>query len=197
MIRSIVFIALALMLGGCVAGQNIALDYKPYSAGATAQANASPYVLKVEDKRTFVVSGEKQPFYIGHLRGGYGNTFDVTTNKKVPLADQMSSDINEELNVLGYKESDGVTAKRINVEIINWNFDAMINGRVWYDVQITVLSKDGRVLAESSVKDEVVVQGSFWLGSKGAMTRQVPIIYNSLIRKLVGENPQVMAALEK
>ena len=195
MFRILALLFCSLVLTGCVAGQNIKLQYQPDSVAVTKLVVSDGFALSVSDKRSFVTSGNKNPWYIGHYRAGFGNTWDVTTYKKVPLADQLQADLKKELMSLGLKEGASETARLVAVTIRDWNFDAMNNGRFWYDIQIVVSGRDGDVLAESSVKEEKVIKGSMMTGAKSAMEKQVPLIYGEIIRKLVRENPAILAAL--
>lgn len=190
MIR-ICILALALALAGCVAGQSIRLRYEPAATGATAAS--VPVAVTVIEHREYVTGGDKQPWYLGHYRAGFGNTWDVATQGKVPLAEQLQADLRGELASLGLREGSG--GRALAVKIHEWNFDTLMNGRVWYDVEATVTGADGAPLATVRVKDERTVEGNVWTGAKGAMEAQVPAIYGEMIRKLVRENPAMLAAL--
>jgi hypothetical protein len=182
-------------LTGCVAGQNINLQYDPTpKQGAALHQTVA---VTVEDKRSYVTDGDKQPWYIGHYRAGFGNTWDVTTRDKVPFATQVKADLQKELTSLGFTEGSDSHAKRVTVVIKDWNFDAMVNGKLWYDLEITVRSSDGAVLATSDVKDERVIKGSIWTGAKGAMTEEVPVMYGEVLQSLIRNNAPIMEALRK
>lgn len=197
MLRPIALLVLAVVLAGCVAGQNIKLQYQPGPPrGSTAVSSGAVFVT-VSDQRSYVTSGNKEPSYLGHYRGGFGNTWDVMNYKDVALADQMRSDIWRELASLGFKEAGQGAEKTIAVVIHEWNFDANINGRVWFDVAITVVAADGRQLATARVKDEKIVKGSVMTGAKGAMEEQVPAIYGEVIRRLLRDAPMTLAALSR
>jgi uncharacterized lipoprotein YajG len=194
MIRTMALLATAALLTGCVAGQHIKLHYEPAPQASSSGAGA-PFVLVVKDQREYVTSGNKTPWYIGHYRAGFGNTWDVVNFNQVPLADQMKSDLHRDLLSLGFVEGASGSAKTVTVTITEWNFDAAINGRLWYDVQVSVAAADGHVLATSQVKDEKVIKGSVMMGAKGAMEDEIPTYYAEVIRKLVRENPTTLGAL--
>jgi len=182
-------------LTGCVAGQNINLQYDPTPKQGTVLHQT--VAVTVEDKRSYVTDGDKKPWYIGHYRAGFGNTWDVTTRDKVPFATQVKADLQKELTSLGFTEGSDSHAKRVTVVIKDWNFDAMVNGKLWYDLEITVQSSDGAVLATSDVKDQRVIKGSFWTGAKGAMTEEVPVMYGEALQALIRNNAPIMEALRK
>jgi hypothetical protein len=65
------------------------------------QKLSAPTVLSVKDERSFILDKDKDPSYVGHFRGGYGNTWDVKTRGKIPLAEQFQGDLQKELDTLG------------------------------------------------------------------------------------------------
>jgi len=60
---------------------------------------------------------------------------------------------------------------------------------------VTVRNANGEILAESEIKEQRVVDGSFWTGAKGAMEKGVPSNYDDVIRAVVRDNPKITAAL--
>ena len=186
-------LALTVALAGCVAGQNIKLHYEP--APGAAAGPSVPVTLRVIEQRDYVTRGDKSPAYLGHYRAGFGNTWDVINRDKVPLADQMRDDLRAELASLGC--SDAAGGKVLTVTIHEWNFDAWVNGKIWFDVEASLAGADGTPLASSHAKEERPITGSFWSGGKGAMEKNVPEVYGEVLRKLVREDPAMMAALRR
>jgi len=182
-------------LSGCVAGQSIQMSYVPVSQ-PVASLNIA-VAVQVSDDRPFIVSGNKAPSYLGHYRAGFGNTWDVNTKDKKPLATMIQSDLSADLQSLGFSVGPQESAMRIvKVSIIDWNFDTYLNGKFWYDCRVVVLDPQGRKLSEQQLRDTVVIEGSFWTGAKYAFERAMPIIYRSIIRKMVRESPVTLAALK-
>ena len=58
--------------------------------------------IEVIDSGPYITDGSKQPYYIGHFRLGFGNTWGVKTQGQVPLADQCTDDIIAELTATGF-----------------------------------------------------------------------------------------------
>ena len=79
--------------------------------------------------------------------------------------------------------------------ILDWNFDAYQNGRVWYDLAVSVSDSAGKILASIKIKDEKVVRGSVMMGAAGAMKREVPAIYSDVIKEILG-NRDIQKALK-
>ena len=69
---SIAFLAL-LLIGGCAVGVRHQYD------SATPQINAASggkATVAAQDRRAYVLNGDKQENFVGLSRGGYGNPFD-------------------------------------------------------------------------------------------------------------------------
>ena len=49
--------------------------------------------MATQDRREYVLSGNKDPQFVGLQRGGYGNPFDVRTSDDRPLAEDMTTAI--------------------------------------------------------------------------------------------------------
>jgi uncharacterized lipoprotein YajG len=179
-------------LTGCVAGQSLPTTYE---ATPTAVPVAGATVaVQVHDERPYVKSGDKPAYYVGKYRAGFGNPWDVTTQDKAPLADNLQRDIGKDLQSLGYGVAPNGT-RTLDIAIVEWNFDGYQNGKFWYELLARVLDADGKVLASSSVKDTQGITGTFWQGAKGGFEQDMPKLYASAIRKVVRENPTISAAL--
>ncbi len=184
-------LAMFVVLTGCVAGQSIKMDY--HMADNGAKLNGSAMVM-VNDDRPFIVDGNKPPSYIGHFRAGFGNTWGVTTYKDEPLAEKMRKDLTSDLQAMGLSVQGG-SGRVVDVSIVDWNFDSYQNARFWYDIRVKVMQGE-TVIAENHLKDEHVIRGSVMTGPKNAVMREMPIIYNSIIRKIVRESETIRSALQ-
>jgi hypothetical protein len=194
--RSVTLLCAALLLSACVAGQHIDLRYQPQGQAVSTRLNA--VALQVSDQRSYVTNGDKKPWYIGHYRAGFGNTFDVSTRDKLALAEELRADLQKELDGLGYgylQPGQGKAPRTLEVEIRDWNFDAAINTRVWYELRATVRDAAGKVLAQDQIKKEEVVKGHFLTGAKSSMEKNLPLIYGKVLQELVRDNPKISAAL--
>ena len=187
-------ISVLLLLSGCVAGQSINLAYEP--APAAAEKLAIDVQVISADQRTFVVSGNKQPNYIGHYRAGFGNTWDFTTQNKLPLADNLRRDVSADLVALGFNVVERDAQRILKIIVEDWNFDTYMNGKMWYQLHLAVAAANGETVAESELKDTVVIEGSIWVGAKYAFERELPKIYMTVVNNIVRDNPQILAALK-
>ena len=187
-------IAFSSMLSGCVAFQKITLDYIP----EPHEKIISSYVIKsdVRDDRIYVTSGQKKDSYLGHYRAGYGNTWDVLLRGGNSLAEQFAIDILKELKACGFQTSPLSGDRALKVDINEFNFDAYVNGKFWYNIQVSVLDSANNTLASSTIADEHIIKGSIWVGPTASFPREIPILYNSIIERIVRDNPDVLNALK-
>lgn len=193
MIKKIIIISfVSWMLTGCVAGQYLKLDHNPVEEkNQTTQGKVS---ITVEDDRNYVLNRNKEDYYIGHYRAGFGNTWDVTTFKKVPLKEQIKSDLTEELSNLGFGGQD--SGVNLSISIIEWNFDGYQNGEFWYEIGIKVLNKNNEVIATDTLKDKIVIKGTVMSGAKGGFEREMPSLYDKIIDNIVRSNTEILDALK-
>lgn len=184
--------ALAVSMSGCVAGQSIGLRH---AAGSVPEFTSGKTVsVESRDSREFIVNGDKDPSYLGHLRAGYGNTWGVKNAGGLALAEQFKNDLVAEMAAQGIQTA-SAGDRRLFVDILDWNFDAYQNGRVWYDLAVSVSDSAGKILASIKIKDEKVVRGSVMMGAAGAMKREVPAIYSDAIKEILG-NRDIQKALK-
>ncbi len=184
-VLSLFFCLIAIgMLSGCVAGQSIRLDYSPGVVSKPLFSSQTAVII-VSDERPFIKNGTKTPDYLGHFRAGFGNTWGVTTNGNVPLAELMEKDIRKELTAAGLNTTSQNPSRKLMVDIVDYNFDSYQNAKMWYEVNVKVLDGTGKVLAENKIKETHVIRGSVMTGPKNAVMREAPIIYKKLITDIV------------
>lgn len=190
-VRALSLLALIASLSGCVVGQQLRLDAVPeaqHDAGP-----ATPVLLQVEDQRELVTSGKKKPWYVGQYRAGLGNPWSVSTDGKVALAEQLEQDLAEELASLGFVP--GQDGNQLQVTIREWDFTGYQNGRFWYELDIVVRDGSQKALARHALKDEIPIRGTFMLGARGGFERDMPGIYDGIVRSIVRANPDILQAL--
>ncbi len=180
----------------CVAGQKVDLTYTPEVAQSGGEQGT--VTVTVEDRREFVVSGDKDPAYIGHFRAGFGNPWDVKTEGEIPLAELIQRDLTADLEALGFTVPAERTGRTLEITIQDWNFDSYTNVKFWYELQLRVTDEQGGVLHEATLKeDEIVIKGSAMVGPKYAFKREYPGIYESIIKKIARENEEIRSALRQ
>lgn len=200
-------VLVAMALSGCAVGQsfrydNTTLDVK--AAGSSSVAVASV------DKRPYVKTAEKDPNYVGNLRGGFGNPFNVSTESGKPLADDMSSVICSSLKRKGFtctpvsiavnepeaqvkSKLKATNADRlIQLSIDEWMSSTYTNTALAYDIQLTEMGRDGAILAEKKLKGEDDLGGSF-MNPPGHAKEAVPQAYKNKLEELLNDTAVLQA----
>ena len=191
MTKFLVILSAALVLSGCVAGQTLNYDYKP--TVAVGKANGEVNIV-VRDERIYVKDGDKGPDYVGHYRAGFGNTWDVTTKGGTAFAEILARDLREEIASLGFTNGKG--SRTLQVDIRDWNMDTYMNAKFWYELLVAVIDPDGKaIIPPQTLKEEKRIEGSFWVGPKYAVEKQMPVLYDQVLQAIVRSNPEVLNAL--
>lgn len=203
MVRFSFAVLFGIALGGCAIGNTsrydlggAALDVQSKQRVAVATVDARPYVL----------SGNKPPTFVGLMRGGYGNPFDVATDSGRPLADDVSISIVKALDATGVSASKVIVAPRADIEDARqmllesvadryaflvmraWKSDTYYNTGLSFDLDLSILGPDGGIAAVERIR------GQDDLGSgnprepiEEAFKRKIEMIFN---------DPAIKAALE-
>lgn len=159
-----------LTLGGCAIGQTI--DYRKASPELTVRTTA-PVQLQVIDQRPYVLALEKQPTFVGRLRGLYYNPWNVNTESGMPLAADIEQALRVALTKASVKvaASDGANAashgqRLLVVTLREWKMDAYMNARFDFDVTVSVIDEQGTVLAACNVKNSSPVNNFVGAGAE-------------------------------
>lgn len=199
----------AFALNGCVVGQSI--KYDDVTLDLQASGTRSVAVASV-DNRPYVKAAEKEPNYVGTLRGGFGNPFNVATESGKPLADEMSSVICISLRKKGFtctpvsiavnepaaqvkSKLQGANADRLmQLTLGEWMSSTYTNTGLSYDLQLTEMNRDGAVLAEKRLKGDDELGGSF-MNPPAHAKEAVPQAYKRKLEELLND-PAIVNALK-
>jgi hypothetical protein len=206
-------VPVAVLCGGCLAvGQSFALASVAVSLLASGAGSVAIAVL---DRREWIKTGAKPPFFAGNLRGGFGNPFDVVVKQRQPLADAMSQVAARGLKAKGFKASaitiehtveDDVARQRlaaagadrqILIHIHSWQADTYTNVAMYYLLTVAVMDSAGNVLAQHKItgaedgKDNL--RGSV-MNPAGYAKKAVPKAFAGHIEELLN-NEDVVKAL--
>lgn len=165
--KKLLLILFALFLTGCAVGNkynyqssSMALPIKP--------VEHKSLILSVEDFRPYVLSGDKEPNFVGLQRGGFGNPFDVTTSTGKPMTEDMSAAIVKGLTDIGYRvvsvqdkpgkvylvnsaASEGAT-RIVVLKVYDWKSDVLMSMKLHCDLRLSVFDPNGKLLAENAIK---------------------------------------------
>jgi hypothetical protein len=151
-------------------------------------------MVTVEDHREDIVSGKHDPWRIGQYRAAAGIPWAVTTEGKRPLAEQIRSDLEEELVSLGFELGSG--GGLLDVVIAAWDFTGYQNGRFWYKLTVSVTDALGNVRESKELIGETEIRGTLLLGARGGFERDMPGIYAGIISSIARDDPAVLDALK-
>lgn len=174
--KKILFVGLMIILSGCAVGNKY--DYRSSAISLPVKSTQSAKVaVSVDDQRPYVVAGEKGPNFVGLQRGGFGNPFDVTTASGKPLAEDMAFVLKKALEDSGYQivettsssgnhkmfvlaAGDDGADKVVLLNIKEWKSDIYMGITLHSDIELTVYSVDGQVLANNTMKFEEGIGGA-------------------------------------
>ena len=161
-------LVVSVILGGCAVGNTYRYDLGDANIGLVSDKTVA---VTVVDLRPYVLSGEKSADFVGLMRGGFGNPFDVTTSSKRSLADDIAFSIVESLkrsniqalsvaappktgeveaqNILLKAEADRFTLLAIR----EWKSDTYFNTSLNYDVSVKVMGRNGATIAGKTIQD--------------------------------------------
>lgn len=188
-------------LSGCVVGQKI--SYNDTELNLKASGTKSIAIAAIEN-RSYVNSGEKDRDYVGKFRAGFGNPWNVSTVSGKSLTVDMTTvvcsafkkkDISCISLTVDPKETKEqvihklTTTKADNLFmfIVNeWLSDTYMNTGLSYDVDLLVLDSLGGKLAESRVKGDDELGGSFFDPPTHAK-QAVPLAYREKLETLLND----------
>ncbi|MCK4389435.1 MAG: hypothetical protein KAV83_04255 [Desulfobacterales bacterium] len=168
--------------------------------------------VTTHDQRSYVVTGKKNPDFVGLQRGGFGNPFDITTASGKSLAEDITNTIARSLKAKGYDAipvivshsdiDDSVRAalKNKNVHrsllltLNEWKSDTYNNTALKYDANLEVLDKNGKTIAEKRISGEDDLKGSF-LNPPAHAKKVIPIAFKEKLEILLNSK-QISDALK-
>lgn len=161
-------VALAAILGACAFGRTYSYSDTPISLQGISSSGAVS--VAVQDQRPYVISGNKSEHFVGLMRGGFGNPFDVNTSTGHPLAEDIGAALVRALKERGIdaravaiQANDSMSAvkqrlgaarahRAILLTLREWKTDTMMATDLHYDATLAVFDESGARLASSSIK---------------------------------------------
>lgn len=164
-------------LTACAVGRKV--DYSaPPELSLTG--NGQRVALAVIDHRPYVMSGDKDPSFVGLQRSGFGIPFDVNTQSGRSLATDFAQSISQSLSAKGYavevldldhstptdtavKQAVGTGAERsIILEITEWKTDTAARAALYYALSLDVYDGQASRLGHEQTTGRDNLGGSFW-----------------------------------
>ena len=200
---------LAVLCTGCAVGQKF--RYSPMALDLKASGTCVIAVSALDD-RPYVKNSEKTPAYVGTLRGGFGNPWDVMTESGKPLSEDVTDVLCASLKTKGYSAK-GVTlkpgesvaaaiaalqaanAKRLMLLTLHeWRSDTMMNTSVYCNLALSVMDSEGKVLAESKAQAEEESLGGGGMNPPGHAKQAVPAAFKVKLEGLLND-PAILEAM--
>jgi hypothetical protein len=170
-----VLLGAVVAVAGCAYGRRYA-----YHLGTpmVEQGRAMAIALAVQDQRESVNAGGS-PDFVGVSRGGFGNSFDVTTASGQPLAADFAVSIQRGLESAGYRVTPVRVMDRARTELVArtlaktnaerllavtidvWHSDTLNRSWLHYGVRLRVFDAGGHELGRAAVSGSDVLGSAF------------------------------------
>jgi len=198
-------LCLVALITGCAVGNTY-----NYAVGDTAlPVNGEGEIsVGVVDAREYVISGDKDPSFVGLQRGGFGNPFDVTTTSGSSMAEDMTQHLANALARAGFDVTEirfsspenaliltsvkqSALDKNVVLRVREWKTDAMMKFRLIFDIELSVLDGEGVILASVSDRGDEVISGA---GFESANSQLSAATFGTKISRMFN-NSEIRAAL--
>lgn len=202
----VLFLAGVMLLTGCAS-----YDYDASRANLSYSGQRRVAVA-TWDQREYVVSGDKDPDFVGLQRTNMGIPFNVKTTSKQPLATEMTNSLILSLAGAGFTASpvtltpqatEGSAvfallhdkpARALLLKVNEWKSDTLMKPTVYYDLTLNVYDGAGRKLGTKSVKGDEDLEGRVFNPS-GKAKKTVPEAFRLKIEQLLNA-PEIATALK-
>lgn len=193
--KAIFLLTSTLLLAGCAVGNK----YNYRTAEIALPLKGSGAIgLKVDDQRPYVLSGDKNPNFVGLQRSGAGIPYNVTTQSGGAFEADVYIVLANGLQKSGYtvmtiekNAASGEPEKTVFLRIEEWKTDIYLAITLHYDLILQILDDTGAVLAESRLSSIEEI-GGYGFGSKNsdsaanALATKIAYLFNT---------PSIKAAL--
>ena len=192
-------ITLIVFLAGCAVGNKHA--YHNVDANI-AIAGTNKVAVATHDQRNYVITGDKQPDFVGLQRGGFGNPFNITTVSGNALAQDFTEAICRSLSskgfhttpvIVNYSET-GYTvladlkksgaSRLIRLTLNEWKSDTYTNTALIYNVKLEIFDENGNSIAQNSINGRDNLGGDF-INPPAHAKKAVPVAFKEKIESLL------------
>ena len=178
-IRAWLVMGAVLVLGGCNTYMGFAgADWPmPYNPTTTVYSNGKSVTITVEDRRPYIVSGDKAPTFIGFVRAGFGIPYNTTFEPAEVVAHKIKRDIVAEVSAQGYDIGQGDYT--MDVVIREFKHDGYSQFTIFHNLEVTV-SHEGQERT-TTIEDK----RSGTLESPDRWSALLADYYSTMIRSIV------------
>jgi hypothetical protein len=194
----------------CAVGRKV--DYAtPTDLGLSG--NGLRVTVAVLDHRPYVISGEKEPAFVGLQRSGFGIPFDVSTESGRWLSEDFSDSIAQSLSAKGYQVKELALDPAITneaaigqavltgsdraaiLEITEWKTDTAARAALYHGLLLDVYDQAGSRISREQISGRDNLGGSIWDIDPAASAAQVA---REAFKRKIGElfnAPEIKPAL--
>lgn len=209
MLSRIAVICLCFWTGACAVGVQHRYDTTDANIDVTTKHRVA---VAVQDARPYVLSGEEQANFVGYSRGGYYNSFDVTTTTDRPLAHDMTQSIVFALKAGGATatgvnlpaSSDAAAARSTLLSakadryvwllLQEWKSNTYIRTSLHYNIVLRILGADGAVRGKKLLSGRESLGGNA-MNPPGHSRAAIPKAFRGKIEELFSD-PGIIHALK-
>jgi hypothetical protein len=182
--RLFVLLAVIATASGCAVGNK----YSYHNVDIALPVNGSGQVgLAVIDNREEILSGKREPDFVGVQRATLGNAWAVSTVSGNALTDDFAAALEIALTKSGYDVSvlQGISGddaavnaavanagkdKNVVLTVTDWKTDIYMNMTLFYDLVLSIVGGDGAVMASTAAKGEEKLSGASMTASGNSQT---------------------------
>ncbi len=158
----------AALLGACTAAGTY--NYAEMPVAMQGVSTSGTIAIAVHDLRPYVVSGGKQPTFVGFARAGYGTPSDVNTESGGPFAIEIRDALARALKARGattvpvtvpFADTNAAARARllqtraqrqVLLTLREWKTDTLMSTDLHYDTTVAVYDQAGNQVAHHSLK---------------------------------------------
>lgn len=161
--------------------------------------------VAILDERPYILNKEKDPSYVGIMRGGYGNPFNTRTESGAPLADDMLTTVTDSLRARGFavmplktsttdslnsvmaKFSASGADRLILMDVKEWQSDYLPRAftpersNLFLNVEVAVFNRNQKNIEKNNLQEELTLPS-------GWPENTVPDVYQRKIRQLIDDS---------
>ncbi|MDK9707200.1 MAG: SHOCT domain-containing protein [Desulforhopalus sp.] len=207
LVRSVLALAL---LTFCIQGCANQFSYSNTNVSFAATGSGK-LAIATHDQRPYIVSGKKSPDFIGLVRGGYGNPFDVTTASGKSLSEEITGALAASFQKSGFTTvpvaishsendkaiKDKILAAKSDKAVLfvvkEWKSDTLVNTALLFDLSLQVLDGSANIIVERQIGGNDDLGGSTFNVYKHSHTA-VPKAFQAKLEEIIN-SPEIQMAL--
>ncbi len=197
-----------ILLSSCAINQKI--DYRSFHVNAK-EIKENSIDLAFLDHRDVVVTGKKQPTFVGYMRSATGIPWSINTKGNSEFIDDLANGMIKSFTLQNIKATkiqtkwedseDSVKSslfllsgnKKIFFVIHEFHTDGYGKQTLLYNINLFIYNKVGMLLRNKSIKGETKLGGSAILGA-GDYKNYAPALVSDFFNKIIND-PEILTAI--